>query len=77
MWSAFIGPDSQSHIYDYTTYTNNCYHAYTCMVQSSRQQMTGVEAGIKPLMVGGTLRRKKPPVAPPQEKQGADVRPIL
>ncbi len=40
-----------------------------------------VEAGIKPSMFGGTLRRKKPPVArPPQEKKteqeisGADVR---
>ncbi|XP_064385222.1 cyclin-dependent kinase 11B-like isoform X3 [Halichondria panicea] len=44
-------------------------------LKSPLQQMTGsdrveVEAGIKPSMFGGTLRRKKPPVArPPQEKK--------
>ncbi len=48
--------------------------------------MTGsdeVVAGIRPSMFGGTLRRKKPPVArPPQEKKteqevaGADVRTV-
>ncbi len=65
-------------------HTDNRCHATHVLCMSPLQQMTGsdeVEAGIKPSMFGGTIRRKKPPVArPPQEKKteqelaGADVR---